>query len=198
MSGVDKPTDMGASAPEVVPESAEKMSVTEDVERMTLRPESKEEKIPVSSTASSIGEKNVASDGLVSVQPGPAETGLALTKLDSKIVKQKGDKNDKEQDPFKHLPPHEADILRKQVETPDVNVTYRTLFRYASRFDWLVFAISVACAVGSGASMPLMTVSRERGRQSGADEIRLCLVASQASSPTTSTARSPTATLLAA
>jgi hypothetical protein len=161
MSGEDKSKDMGTSVPEVAVEETKKIPVGEDLEKTRLQPESKEERLAASSTASSIAEKNVAADGLASVQPGPTEVELALTKLDSKIVKQKGDKadNEEQQDPFKHLPAHEADILRAQVETPDVKVTYLTLFRYASRFDWTIFAISAICAVGSGAAMPLMTVS---------------------------------------
>jgi ATP-binding cassette, subfamily B (MDR/TAP), member 1 len=157
MSADDKSKDMGAKVLEVEEVEALKTFAGEDPEKKGMRPESKEDKVIASSAASSF----VAADGLANVQPGPGEAGLALTKLDSKLVEQKNDKAGKElqQDPFKHLPAHEADILRAQVETPDVKVTYFTLFRYANKFDWMIFAVSAICAIGSGAAMPLMTVS---------------------------------------
>jgi ATP-binding cassette, subfamily B (MDR/TAP), member 1 len=101
-------------------------------------------------------EKNeTGQPAIVPVQPGPHEAAIALTKLDSTVQ----EKKDTQQDPFAHLPEHEASILRKQVETPDVKVGYLTLFRYATAFDWFVFVVSMFCAIVAGAAMPLMTVS---------------------------------------
>jgi ATP-binding cassette subfamily B (MDR/TAP) protein 1 len=102
------------------------------------------------------GEKTPAEPALQEMQPGPEAAVLALKKLDSKVPAKAG--KEPPQDPFAHLPEHEADILRKQVETPDVKVGYTTLFRYADGKDWSVLVLSIACAIIAGAGMPLMTV----------------------------------------
>ena len=96
-----------------------------------------------------------AEPSLAPIQPGPLEGGLALKRLDSAVP----EKNDVSQDPFAHLPEHEAAILRKQLDIPEVKVGYTTLFRYASALDWVIFVIAVLASVIAGAAMPLMTVS---------------------------------------
>ena len=55
----------------------------------------------------------------------PIQDGAALQKLDSKIQEKKKE----DEDPFKHLPQHEAEILRRQLDIPPVKVTFFTLFR---------------------------------------------------------------------
>jgi hypothetical protein len=102
------------------------------------------------------GEKTPAEPALQDLQPGPEAATLALKKLDSKVPGKEGD--GPPQDPFAHLPEHEAAILRKQVDIPDVKVGYTTLFRYAEKKEWLVLGVSVLCAIIAGAGMPLMTV----------------------------------------
>lgn len=79
----------------------------------------------------------------------------SLEKLDSRVVKVK-DAND---DPFAHLPAHEAEILRRQVFVPTVKVGIKTLYRYSTRNDLLIIALSCICAIAGGAAQPLMTVS---------------------------------------
>ncbi|KIW29284.1 uncharacterized protein PV07_05109 [Cladophialophora immunda] len=49
-------------------------------------------------------------------------------------------------------------ILTSQLEVPDVKVTYWTLFRYASRQEICILALSASSAVVSGAVQPLMTL----------------------------------------
>ncbi|KAK6222367.1 hypothetical protein LQW54_001067 [Pestalotiopsis sp. IQ-011] len=83
----------------------------------------------------------------------PAEAPLA--KLDSKVVQAVKDEND---DPFRNLPTAEADILRRQVVTPEVKVGIALLYRYASRNDLLIMFVSAICAIAGGAALPLMTV----------------------------------------
>jgi ATP-binding cassette subfamily B (MDR/TAP) protein 1 len=77
-----------------------------------------------------------------------------LKKLDSKVI----DIKDKEDDPFKHLAPAEAEVLRRQLDIPTVSVTFKTLFRYATRNDKLIIFVSVVCSIAGGAALPLMTV----------------------------------------
>lgn len=79
---------------------------------------------------------------------------LDLQKLDSNIV----EVPKKDLDPFKHLPPHEAAILRRQVDTPDSPSNYWSLYRYATFNDKIIIAVSVVCAIAGGAALPLMTV----------------------------------------
>lgn len=86
------------------------------------------------------------------------ETSASLQKLDSKIIKDNTDKIDNSPNPFSHLPQHEQDILRRQVEVPEVSVGYFTLFRYATFIDKCILFVSCICTVAAGAAMPLMTV----------------------------------------
>ena len=98
---------------------------------------------------------HLAEPTLVPIQPGPYEGELALKKLDSAIP----EKKNVSPDPFAHLPEHEASILRKQLDVPEVKVGYTTLFRYATTLDWVIFVIAVLASIIAGAAMPLMTVS---------------------------------------
>jgi hypothetical protein len=84
----------------------------------------------------------------------PSEDPAALKKLDSQVINVK-----EEDDPFKHLPPAEAEILKRQVDVPVVVTNYRTLFRYATRNDVIIICISLLSAIAGGAALPLMTVS---------------------------------------
>ncbi|KAF1811980.1 P-loop containing nucleoside triphosphate hydrolase protein [Eremomyces bilateralis CBS 781.70] len=84
------------------------------------------------------------------VQDGEA---LALSKLDSKVEVPKD-----ENDPFKHLPDHERAILKRQLDTPDVQVGYTALYRYATRNDLIILVVSAIMAIGAGAALPLMTI----------------------------------------
>ncbi|OAL30045.1 hypothetical protein AYO20_08949 [Fonsecaea nubica] len=79
-----------------------------------------------------------------------------LSKLDSKIVQVRdvpeGDAA------LSHLPEHERAVLKKQLDVPDVKVTYWTLYRYATKWDKVFIVIACICAIGAGAVLPLMTV----------------------------------------
>jgi ATP-binding cassette subfamily B (MDR/TAP) protein 1 len=103
--------------------------------------------------------------------PTAAEAELQLKKLDSKVVKAPG--KDETPDPFAHLPPHEAEILRRQVDTPDISVGYFGLFKYASSLDWLIFALALFCAIVAGAAMPLMTVGCGQAKHAAGNETDL-------------------------
>ncbi|TID19625.1 26S protease regulatory subunit 4 [Venturia nashicola] len=77
-----------------------------------------------------------------------------LRKLDSNVIEVKEENND----PFRHLPNHEQEVLRRQVFVPNVKVGYFSLYRYASRWDWTLWWVSVVCTIIAGAAMPLMTI----------------------------------------
>jgi ATP-binding cassette subfamily B (MDR/TAP) protein 1 len=92
-------------------------------------------------------------------QPAP------LVRLDSKPPKSKKEKeqgnkdaDEGDDDAFAHLPEHEAEILRRQLATPPVKVTYFRLYRYATRTDKIIIAVSAVAAIIAGAVLPLMTV----------------------------------------
>lgn len=57
---------------------------------------------------------------------------------------------DEEQDPFAHLPEHEKEILRRQLIVPDVAVSYKTLFRYATRNDILIMIVGAIGSIAGG------------------------------------------------
>ncbi|KAH6653974.1 ABC transporter [Truncatella angustata] len=78
-----------------------------------------------------------------------------LAQVDSKVIKQA---KEEDTDPFRHLPAHEADILKRQVNTPTVKAGAAILYRYASRNDLIIMFISAICAIAGGAALPLMTV----------------------------------------
>ncbi|KAK5130751.1 hypothetical protein LTR08_001696 [Meristemomyces frigidus] len=88
----------------------------------------------------------------------PVEPAPPLHRLDSRVPQDKKAKNEKDEDPLAHLPEHEAAILRRQLEVPPVKLGYKDLYRYATRNDFLIMAVSGICAIAGGAVMPLMTI----------------------------------------
>jgi ATP-binding cassette subfamily B (MDR/TAP) protein 1 len=99
-------------------------------------------------------------------QLGQAPLPFAPTPIPAVPVTEKGfkskdkrDSSDHEtEDPFAHLPEHEKAILKRQLDMPTINVTYKMLFRYATRNDKLIMALSAFCAIAGGALLPLMTI----------------------------------------
>ncbi|KAI4870942.1 P-loop containing nucleoside triphosphate hydrolase protein [Hypoxylon rubiginosum] len=83
------------------------------------------------------------------------ESAAALEKADSKVSKSS---KEIDNDPFKHLPANEAEILKRQVLTPEVKAGVATLYRYSSRNDIIIMIVSAICAIAGGAALPLMTV----------------------------------------
>ena len=82
------------------------------------------------------------------------EDQSAIQKLDSHVVKVK----EKEENIYAHLPPAEAEILKRQVDIPAVQAGWRILYRYATTNDKLIIAVSSICSIAAGAALPLMTV----------------------------------------
>ncbi|KAG5927395.1 hypothetical protein E4U42_002291 [Claviceps africana] len=90
--------------------------------------------------------------------PSNEKSGLnaALAKADSAVVNPPDASNP--QDIYRHLPPDEADVLKRQTFVPEVKQGIGVLYRYASRNDLIIIAISSICAIASGAALPLMTI----------------------------------------
>ena len=85
-----------------------------------------------------------------------SEDVVHMEKLDSRIVKI-GDVKEGEE-AYAHLPEHEKEIVKRQLDIPTVKVTYFMLYRYATRNDLIIVAISGLMAIAGGAVMPLMTI----------------------------------------
>ena len=102
-------------------------------------------------------------------------SAVSSVSMEKRQVNEKGSKNEKHNDEptknegaspaaddpkamFSHLPDHEAEVLMRQVVTPEVKQGVGMIYRYASRNDLLIIAVSAVCAIASGAALPLMTV----------------------------------------
>ncbi|KAF2719584.1 ABC multidrug transporter Mdr1 [Polychaeton citri CBS 116435] len=92
----------------------------------------------------------------------PEEPAIPMTRLDSaqpgQDEKDVDDSDSDDNDVFAHLPEHEAAVLRRQLDIPPVKVSFAGLFRYSTRNDWIIMAISAICAIAGGAALPLMTI----------------------------------------
>lgn len=104
--------------------------------------------------------KNVEVEGKQEQDPhssgSSSEDLKPVEQLDSHIVKIKDVKDG--EDAYAHLPSHEKEIVKRQLDIPEVKVTFRTLYRYATRNDLIIIIVSCICAIAGGAVMPLMTV----------------------------------------
>ncbi|EPS39306.1 hypothetical protein H072_6948 [Dactylellina haptotyla CBS 200.50] len=89
------------------------------------------------------------------ISPPTPQEGHKLDKLDSKYVV----KEEEEQtDPLAHLPPHEAEIIKRQIDIPESKIGYFSLYRYATRFDLTMLFFTHLASICAGAVLPLMTV----------------------------------------
>jgi hypothetical protein len=52
----------------------------------------------------------------------------------------------------------QKDILERQIAMPEIQVSQRMLYRYATKIDIIILVISTICALAAGVAMPLMTV----------------------------------------
>ena len=109
-----------------------------------------------------VGEKQELEQELEQEQKPPSSGSSSdgtehLKEIDSHIIKVQEVKDGDEA--YAHLPPHEKEIVKRQLHMPEITVTFKTLYRYATRIDLIIIAISSLCAITGGAVMPLMTVS---------------------------------------
>ncbi|KAF3056757.1 Leptomycin B resistance protein [Trichoderma lentiforme] len=52
----------------------------------------------------------------------------------------------------------EAQIIKAQLDSPNVGVSYLMLYRYADVWDCLIITISALCAIAAGAILPLLSI----------------------------------------
>lgn len=100
----------------------------------------------VSSTQEKIAEKNYDSGSTLSATAKDNNGSKTALSLDDDAI-------------FAHLPQHEKDILKKQLDAPVVKISFFGLYRYASKMDILILLVSAVCAIAAGAALPLFTVS---------------------------------------
>ena len=97
-------------------------------------------------------EKRASSSSSSSSSDGPE----IFKKLDSRVINIPEEKDIDAA--LSHLPEHEKEVLKRQLDVPTVTVTYRTLYRYATTWDLIFVVIGALCAIVGGAVMPLMTI----------------------------------------
>lgn len=100
----------------------------------------------VSSTQEKIAEKNYDSGSTLSGTAKDNNGSKTALSLEDDAI-------------FAHLPQHEKDILKKQLDAPVAKISFFGLYRYASKMDYLILLVSAICAIAAGAAMPLFTVS---------------------------------------
>ncbi|KAL1915703.1 uncharacterized protein VTP21DRAFT_6462 [Calcarisporiella thermophila] len=69
----------------------------------------------------------------------------------------KDDGEEKDANMLSGLDPRARVIIQAQTNSPDVDVNFRTLFRYATKSDILLLAIGLIMACAAGSGLPLMT-----------------------------------------
>ena len=107
-------------------------------------------------TEISVEEKTQEKESEAHSSDSSSQDAIAMEKIDSRIVKVEDVKEGDEA--YAHLPEHEREIVKRQLDIPVVKVNYRTLYRYATPTDFAIVAISSFCAIAGGAVLPLMTV----------------------------------------
>ncbi|KAJ4858942.1 ABC transporter transmembrane region domain-containing protein [Trichoderma breve] len=81
----------------------------------------------------------------------------AKTEKKQKPSKEPEVKEDPEE-PFRHLPDNEAEILKRQALTPDLKHGVAALYRYTTGLDIFIMIIASVCSIANGAALPLMTL----------------------------------------
>jgi hypothetical protein len=61
-------------------------------------------------------------------------------------------------DELAHLPEHEREIIRRQIEVPNLPVTYFQLYRFATVNDLILIFVGCATSIIGGAILPMMTI----------------------------------------
>ncbi|EWG43986.1 ATP-binding cassette, subfamily B (MDR/TAP), member 1 [Fusarium verticillioides 7600] len=131
--------------------------MTEISEKATAATSSSNPSRPSSSTHSGSGSTDKdAVRPHMKPSSDPNNEKLDLTKADSAVIVPP--KAENIEDHYRHLPPDEAEVLRRQVVSPEVKQGVAVLYRYASRNDILIILISALCSIAGGAALPLMTV----------------------------------------
>ncbi|EEH49756.1 uncharacterized protein PADG_05835 [Paracoccidioides brasiliensis Pb18] len=115
------------------------------------------EKQPDAATAAAAAANNNNHSNNIELSgSGSAASNEDLRKLDSRVV---AAPEEKDLDvALAHLPEQEQEILKEQLDIPDVKVTYLTLFRYATKADVVLLLLGSFTSIAGGALLPLFTI----------------------------------------
>jgi ATP-binding cassette subfamily B (MDR/TAP) protein 1 len=80
----------------------------------------------------------------------------SLRRLDSQIAV--ADSKSESDDDLSYLPENEREIIRRQIDIPDINLKFSGLYRFATVNDLLLIAIGSFCSIVGGALLPFMTI----------------------------------------
>lgn len=108
-----------------------------------------------------VSDEVIAGEQVSSTQEKPIEQNYDSSSTSSVTAKDNASKTALSADDdaiFAHLPEHEKQILKKQLDAPEVKISFFGLYRYASKMDILILLISAICAIAAGAALPLFTV----------------------------------------
>lgn len=119
----------------------------QEVEKGTVKQTSQENSDERSSEMGLVGEEK---DPDIASSHSSSQDDPSLQKADSRIIKV--DEVKEGEEAFAHLPPNEREIVKRQLDIPSVTVTYRTLYRYATRNDLIIVFVSAICAIAGGQS----------------------------------------------
>lgn len=108
-----------------------------------------------------VSDEIIAGEQVSSTQEKPVEQNYDSGSTSSVTAKDNASKTALSVDDdaiFAHLPEHEKQILKKQLDAPEVKISFFGLYRYASKMDILILLVSAICAIAAGAALPLFTV----------------------------------------
>ncbi|KAM4054689.1 ABC transporter [Hirsutella rhossiliensis] len=109
-----------------------------------------------SNSSASSGGDSTDSAPISKQSPPRHDQEKELAKIDSKLIAPP--RADDPDELYRHLPAHQAEILKRQIVTPELKKGVGVIYRYSSRNDLIILAVSAVCAIASGAALPLMTV----------------------------------------
>lgn len=93
-------------------------------------------------------------------KPSPTSVSSSADKKDEKGQKQVPSSTAELETALEQLPEDERAILKEQLDSPTVPVTFFGLYRYADSLDYIVLAISAITSIAAGAALPLFTVGK--------------------------------------
>lgn len=118
-----------------------------------------EKRGPESRRAASPADSSRAHDRTEKGAKGSPKTSVSSPAAHPSTKRESGGKVDvADEDVYAHLPPAEADILRRQVDLPAIKGSWKVLYRYSTRNDIVIMIVSAICSIAAGAALPLMTV----------------------------------------
>ncbi|KAI5294549.1 GTPase-activating protein [Ascosphaera acerosa] len=117
-------------------------------------------------SAASWTEKTAAVDDKSAATPakGPSTTTAGTdeaggtTQKENSLEAKQASKEEELDAAIAHLPEDERQIIKDQLYSPPVNITYFQLYRFANKLDLFMLFISAVAAILGGVALPFMTI----------------------------------------